>query len=177
MFRIEINTVFSEFYPINSPIRKTIKLLDIQFSGTGNMEILIEGDTEGMFHDPQILQTLEQIDQVVKKLYPDLVMKSWAMNNQIKQTHQKLMDNRIEYYSVPDDKSLISQILILIEGGNYEDLERLVSLDYANARLSISTRTIGSKESVEILQKLQPKINEILEPLKKKYPSITPKFR
>ena len=86
-------------------------------------------------------------------------MKSWAMNNQIKQTHQKLMDNRIEYYSVPDDKSLISQILILIEGGNYEDLERLVSLDYANARLSISTKTIGSKESVEILQKLQPKIN------------------
>jgi len=172
MFRIEINTVFSEFYPTNSPIRKTIKLLDIQFSGTGNMEILIEGDTEGMFHDPQILQTLEQIDQVVKKLYPDLVMKSWTMNNQIKQTHQKLMDNRIEYYSVPDDKSLISQILILIEGGNYEDLERLVSLDYANARLSISTKTIGSKESVEILQKLQPKINEILEPLKKKYPSI-----
>ena len=84
IFRIEINTVFSEFYPTNSPIRKTIKLLDIQFSGTGNMEILIEGDTEGMFRDPQILQTLEQIDQVVKKLYPDLVMKSWAMNNQIK---------------------------------------------------------------------------------------------
>ena len=172
MFRIEINTVFSEFYPNDSPIRKTIKLLDDQFSGTGNMEILIEGETEDMFRDPQVLQSLEKIDHTIKKLYPDLVMQSWSMNNQIKQIHQKLMNNSKDSYSVPEDRSLISQILILIEGGNNKDLERFVSFDYSNARLSISTRTIGSKESVEILQTLQPKINEILNPLKQNYPSI-----
>ncbi len=172
MFRIEINTVFSEFYPNDSPIRKTIKLLDDQFSGTGNMEILIEGKTEGMFRDPLVLKAMEQIYDAVRELYPDLVIRSWSMNNHIKQTHQKLMNNSLKSYTIPEERSFISQILILLEGGNNEDLERFVSYDYADARMSISTRTIGSKESVEILQNLQPKINEILNPLKKNYPYI-----
>jgi len=172
MFRIEINTVFSEFYPPDSPVRKTSQLLDNQFFGTGNMEILIEGETEGIFRDPQVLQALELLDQTIKKLYPDLVKHSWTMNNQLKQTHRKLMDNSAEAYSVPDEPSMVAQLLVLIEGGNNEDLERLVSLDYAKARMSVSTKTLGSKEAVEILLTLQPKIDQIFEPLKKLYPGL-----
>ena len=136
------------------------------------MEILIEGETEGIFRDPQVLQVLERLDQTIKKLYPDLVKHSWTMNNQLKQTHRKLMDNSVEAYSVPDEPSLVAQLLVLIEGGNYEDLERLVSLDYSNARMSVSTKTLGSKEAVEILHTLQPKIDHMFEPLKIRYPDL-----
>ena len=170
--RIEIDTVFSEYYPPESPVRKTINLIDEQFLGTGNMEILLETETEGVFRDPEVLLALEEIKQWIETSYPKLVTHNWTLNNQLKQTHRKLNENREEYYTVPDNPQLVSQLLVLIEGGDYENLERLVSLDYANARMSISLKTIGSKKSVELLKVVQPGIEKILLPLKERYPEL-----
>ena len=170
--RIEIDTVFSEYYPPESPVRKTINLIDEQFLGTGNMEILLETETEGVFRDPDVLLALEEIKQWIETSYPKLITHNWTLNNQLKQTHRKLNENREEYYTVPDNPQLVSQLLVLIEGGDYENLERLVSLDYANARMSISLKTIGSKKSVELLKVVQPGIEKILLPLKERYPEL-----
>ena len=170
--RIEIDTVFSEYYPPESPVRKTINLIDEQFLGTGNMESLLETETEGVFRDPEMLFALEEVKQWIETSYPKLVTHNWTLNNQLKQTHRKLKENREEYYTVPDDPQLVSQLLVLIEGGDYENLERLVSLDYANARMSISLKTIGSKKSVELLKVVQPGIEKILLPLKERYPEL-----
>ena len=170
--RIEIDTVFSEYYPPESPVRKTINLIDEQFLGTGNMEILLETETEGVFRDPEMLFALEEVKQWIETSYPELVTHNWTLNNQLKQTHRKLNENREEYYTVPDNPQLVSQLLVLIEGGDYENLERLVSLDYANARMSISLKTIGSKKSVELLKVVQPGIEKILLPLKERYPEL-----
>jgi len=170
--RIEIDTVFSEYYPPESPVRRTISLMDEQFLGTGNMEILLETESAGVFRDPEVLLALEEVKQWIETKYPKLITHNWTLNNQLKQTHRKLNENREEFYSVPDNPELVSQLLVLIEGGDYENLERLVSLDYANARMSISLKTIGSKKSVELLKVVQPGIEKILSPLKERYPEL-----
>jgi hypothetical protein len=170
--RIEIDTVFSEYYPPESPVRRTINLMDEQFLGTGNMEILLETESAGVFRDPEVLLALEEVKQWIETKYPKLITHNWTLNNQLKQTHRKLNENREEFYSVPDNPELVSQLLVLIEGGDYENLERLVSLDYANARMSISLKTIGSKKSVELLKVVQPGIEKILSPLKERYPEL-----
>ena len=172
MTRIEIDTVFSEYYPPESPVRRTINLLDEQFLGTGNMEILLETETEGAFRDPEMLHALESIKTWLETRYPELVTYNWTMNNQLKQTHKKLMGSREEAYKVPESPELISQLLLLIEGGDYEDLERMVSIDYANARMSVSLKTIGSKKSVELINVVQPELERILAPLKKRFPRL-----
>ena len=170
--RIEIDTVFSEYYPPDSPVRRTISLMDEHFLGTGNMEILLETESEGVFRDPEVLLALETVKEWIEKSYPELITHNWTLNNQLKQTHRKLKENREEYYTVPDNPELVSQLLVLIESGDYENLERLVSLDYANARMSISLKTIGSKKSVELLKVIQPGIEKILSPLKERYPEL-----
>lgn len=170
--RIEIDTVYSEYYPPDSPVRRSIILMDEHFLGTGNMEILLETETEGVFRDPEVLLALEEVKQWIETKYPELVTHNWTLNNQLKQTHRKLKENREEYYTVPDSTDLVSQLLVLIEGGDYENLERLVSLDYANARMSISLKTIGSKKSVELLKVIQPGVEKILSPLKVRYPEL-----
>ena len=172
IFRIEIDTVFADYYLPDSPVRKTINLLDEQFLGTGNMEILFETESEGAFRDPEMLLALETIKQRIQERYPELVTYNFTLNNQLKQTHRKLMDNHKEAYTVPRNQELVSQLLILIEGGDYEDLERLVSLDYAHARMSVSLKTLGSKKSVELLKTIQPVIEEILAPMKERYPEL-----
>ena len=170
--RIEIDTVYSEYYPPDSPVRRSIILIDEQFLGTGNMEILLETESAGVFRDPEVLLALEEVKQWIEKRYPELVTHNWTLNNQLKQTHRKLKGNHEEYYTVPDSPDLVSQLLVLIEGGDYENLERLVSLDYANARMSISLKTIGSKKSVELLKVIQPGVEKILSPLKVRYPEF-----
>ncbi len=172
MTRIEIDTVFSEFYPPESPVRQTINLLNQEFVGTGNMEILLETETAGAFRDPEVLNTMESIKLWLEARYPELVTYNWTMNNQLKQTHRKLMGNQDEDYIIPNNSELTAQLLLLIEGGDYEDLERMVSIDYANARMSVSLKTLGSKKSVELLNVVQPEIERILAPLKKRYPRL-----
>ena len=63
---------------------------------------------------------------------------------------------------MPENPDLVAQLLVLIEGGDFETLERLVSLDYSNARMSISLKTIGSKKSVELIKVIQPGVEKIL---------------
>ena len=82
--------------------------------------------------------------------YPELVTYNWTMNNQLKQTHKKMMGSDEEAYKIPESTELISQLLLLIEAGDYEDLERMVSIDYANARMSVSLKTIGSKSQLNL---------------------------
>jgi len=172
MTRIEIDTVFSEYYPPESPVRKTINLMDEQFLGTENMEILLETKTEGSFRDPEMLHALESIKTWLEMRYPELVTYNWTMNNQLQQTHKKMMGSDEEAYKIPESTELISQLLLLIEAGDYEDLERMVSIDYANARMSVSLKTIGSKKSVELINVVQPELERIIAPLKKRYPSL-----
>ena len=104
--------------------------------------------------------------------YPELVTYNWTMNNQLKQTHKKLMGSDEEAYKIPESTELISQLLLLIEAGDYEDLERMASIDYANARMSVSLKTIGSKKSVELINEVQPELERIIAPLKNRYPSL-----
>ena len=70
MTRIEIDTVFSEYYPPESPVRRTINLMDEQFLGTENMEVLLETKTEGSFRDPEMLHALESIKTWLETRYP-----------------------------------------------------------------------------------------------------------
>ncbi len=119
IFRVEIDTVFSEYFPAESQVRQTINLMDEQFLGAGNMEILFESETEGVFKDPEVLLALESIKIILEDRYPNLVTHNWTLNNQIKQTHQKLNENRIEAYSIPNQPELVAQLLVLIEGGDY----------------------------------------------------------
>ena len=49
--RIEIDTVFKDYFPIESGVRQTVELMDDQFIGSENMEILFESETEGTFKD------------------------------------------------------------------------------------------------------------------------------
>ena len=51
--QIEIDTVFKDYFPIESGVRQTIELMDDQFIGLGNMEILFESETEGTFKDAE----------------------------------------------------------------------------------------------------------------------------
>ena len=146
--------------------------MDEQFLGTENMEILLETKTEGSFRDPEMLHALESIKKWLEIRYPELVSYNCTMNNQLKQTHKKLIGSDEEAYKIPESTELISQLLLLIEGGDYEDLERTVSIDYANARMSVSLKTIGSKKSVELINEVQPELERIVAPLKKKYPSL-----
>ncbi len=106
--RIEIDTVFSEYYPADSPVSKTISLMDEQFLGTGNMEILLETESAGAFRDPEVLLALEAVKHWIERSYPELITHNWTLNNQLKQTHRKLKENREEYYSVPDNPELVS---------------------------------------------------------------------
>jgi hypothetical protein len=72
-----------------------------------------------------VLLALEAVKQWLETRYPELVTHNWTLNNQLKQTHRKLMENREENYTVPDSPELVSQLLVLIEGGDYENLERI----------------------------------------------------
>ena len=59
-----------------------------------------------------------------------------------------------------------------LRGGDYENLERMLSLDYAQAGMSVSLKTVGSKKSVDILNSFQPELERIIQPLKSKYPDF-----
>ena len=107
--RIEIDSNFINFFAEDSEPRIAYDLVRDKFSGSESVEVIIEGEVT----DPDILKSINNFQ---KDLYQsELVGRPISLADIISRTNQALHGGDSSYNYVPDNPSLISQYLLLIE--------------------------------------------------------------
>lgn len=97
--------------------------------------MLIELPEPDMAKDPEVLQTLEEMERLVRA--HDTTRLTMSLNTLIKDINMTMHNNDRAAFTIPDSRDLIAQYLLLYEMSGGEELDDWVDYDYQNLRLSV----------------------------------------
>ncbi|MCP4003255.1 MAG: MMPL family transporter [bacterium] len=131
---------FLGWFPEDHMVRKSTEIVDRDFKGSMSLEVLVDTGRENGLHDPQILRDLDALntDTVQAGLGVGFeVGKTLSVTDVLKEINQALNENRSDYYSIPEERQLIAQELLLFENSGSDDLEDLVDSVFSTSRFTI----------------------------------------
>ncbi len=149
----------------DDPIRVAIELIDRKFEGISTVEVLIDTGVENGLHEPDALRRIEaSADYALSFRDPPVrVGKAVSIVDVVKEINQALHENQPEHYTLPDDRRLIAQELLLFENSGSDDLEDVTDSQFREARLTLQVPMVDGQHYVQFLTELRQGLREILE--------------
>ncbi|MFC1524498.1 RND family transporter [Thermodesulfobacteriota bacterium] len=152
------------YFKKHNPVRQAIELIDREMNGSLTIEIMIDTGEENGLYDPIIMQTLERMNRHAEQLEigEHRPGKSSSLVDFVKEMNSALYADEPGYYTVPDDRQLIAQELLLFTNSDADDLERLVDTQFSKARMTILVPWVDAVLYADLLQELEVDFNEML---------------
>jgi len=169
---IRVDTNVGQLISPNNPIRQNMDVVEENIGGTMNMEILVETGASDGLKDPELLKTIDVLQGYLENSQGEFVVSTYSLADAVKESFKALNEDRMEMYRIPQNRPMLAQTLLLFEGAAPEDREKLVTDDFANARISVRIRNRGSFEYIPFMTDVQRQIHRLFSPLKSNYPDL-----
>lgn len=149
MLRIE--TSEKGFLGKGSPAVQGIGVMDSHFSGSEQVMIEIDTHTRDGLKDPSILDKMIALEAFLKE---NGVRKTMSIAEMVQEMNQKFHADDASYYTIPDDRKLVSQLLLLFtfQGG---DLGTMALGDFSAGEVMGLYSSSGSSQQVELANNVQ----------------------
>ena len=122
-------------------------------------DVTITFEENGMAKDPETLRHLDILASEVSK-FP-CIKRVYSLADIVKDLNQIMHSDDPEYYSIPDDKELISQLLLLYEMSGGTESENWVDYDYTTLRISAEVGDFLAKEFEKQWNYLETRMKEL----------------
>jgi len=134
------------WFPEGSPIRTSLELIDSKLGGSQSVEVLVDTGRENGLYEPATLQRFERTMAHAGTLKHDqlYVGKTVSLTEVVKETNRALHENREEYYTIPEERDLVAQELLLFENSGSDDLETLTDSLFRTGRISLRVPMVDS---------------------------------
>ncbi len=143
--RVWINSSFLDKFEKNSEIRVTDRFINQHFGGTSTLNVILEGKHPDTFKDPQALKLVSNMQsEVVGSL--QVVGDAFSLVDFLKRMNKVMHADSEKYNTIPDDKNLIAQYLLLYEmSGDPDKLWQVVTDDYRKLNVTFQLKSDNSK--------------------------------
>ncbi len=144
-------TNYLTFLPEDNIMNKDLKFTEENFGGAWVGEILIQAKSPDLdFTHPDSLKLVNEIQSDLANNFPKYVTTSFSIADYFKEMNKAFNDNRDEYYNIPAARSDVSDFYELLEP---DDLEKVISFDKMEARISFQYGSITSNQEESNLYK------------------------
>jgi predicted RND superfamily exporter protein len=142
---IKIDTNFVEYFKTSNTARQDLTFFDEKFNGALTMEVILDsGKTDGI-KQPQFLNRVEQLQVYLEKRKSTGEITSLV--DYVKEIHQSINEEKESYYTVPDNKNKVAQLLFLYENsGPEEDLSDIRDFDNRYLRMTVPMINMPASE-------------------------------
>ena len=149
------------WFKIDNPIRVATKLFDDKLKGSSSFEIVINTKKENGIYNPKILNSIDKLSSDLLALKTDkyYIGKTVSITDILKETNKALHANDKKYYTIPQDKNLIAQELLLFENSGSDDLEDFVDSGFTQARMTVKVPNLDAIDYIDMLKD----INKIIK--------------
>ena len=146
----------------NHPVRVATNLIDNNLKGSVTLEIIIDTKKENGLYEPKILNTIDAFSKDILSIKNDkyFVGKTLSVVDIIKETNKALNENKQEFYTIPQDKNMIAQELLLFENSGSDDLEDFVDSGFSKARITVKLPYLDAMDYVVLLKEIDNSINK-----------------
>ncbi len=142
--RVWINSSFLDNFERDSHIVQTDNFVNKHFGGTSTLNVILEGEQEGLFKDPEVLRIIEEMQKNTTTLTE--VGNSFSLVDYIKQMNKAINEDDHDYYKIPEAQSLVAQYLLLYEmSGDPENLDRVVNYHYNKSNVTFQLKGDDSR--------------------------------
>jgi len=151
-FDLRFSHYHKNTFPEDMTVRKDEEFMDKHLKGIGSVEVVLDTKKENGLYEPEVLKRMDELCKEIKKIKDGNIYigKARSMNYILKETNQALHENKPEFYSIPDDKSLITQELLLFENSGSDDLEKVVDSKFSKTRISFKIPWLEVLETEKI---------------------------
>jgi len=167
IFKIEFSQDMMNWFPDNMVIKKDLLLIDQELKGTVTLEVVVDTNKENGVYEPDILNRIEALSKNIRQIKtPEIyVGKVFSINDIIKEINQALHDNDSTFYTIPQNRQLIAQQMLLFENSGSDDLERIVDSQFQKTRFSIKTTNTDAVIFVDFIEDITTRFKKAFDGL------------
>ncbi len=166
--RFETN-LLDVFFKKDSPTYKNFLHVDEHLGGSGSMDLIFQTSDEDHFKQPQVLQTMHQLEKVLVEDPQINHAISYRESVQLMFRRLKEDDNtKAETIGLPSTPEELGQTLLFLEfsrGAQSNDvLSPYVDFVYANARTHLQTPNLNSSQTKALFQRINQRLQQFSLP-------------
>ncbi|MBW1881999.1 MAG: MMPL family transporter [Deltaproteobacteria bacterium] len=140
----------------NNPVRKDFNHINDHLEGANSLNIVLTTSVIDGFKLPQNLHTLDALQDWLAE-QPD-IGGSTSFADYIKAIHKGIQDGDPDYYTIPDSKDLVSQLLVI---GANEELDEYVDADFQTVNISVRTTAMDSIDVNSLVRRIDARLGEL----------------
>ena len=144
------------------PVRMATNIVDDKLKGSVTLEIIVDTGKENGLYEPEILNKIDRFSKDIMTIKTDkyFVGKTLSLVDIIKETNKALNENKKEFYTIPQDKNMIAQELLLFENSGSDDLEDFVDSGFSKARITVKLPYIDAMDYMTLLEDINKRIDK-----------------
>lgn len=139
IFKINVSHDTLNYFPDDMTVKTDLIAIDKHLKGNLALEVVIDTHMENGVCDPEFLLKLEAtLNRIASVSVENIVAgKIFSILDILKETNQALHGNNPAFYTLPQDRDMIIQELLLFENSGSDDLRRLSDSQYSKIRISM----------------------------------------
>lgn len=153
-----------EWFPEDHPTPIAALETNAALEGFMPLEIIVDTGVENGLHEPEVLRRIAALQEFARSVKVNDINVGQAISlvDILKETHQALNANDPAYYTVPDDRKLVAQELLLFENSGSDDLEELVDSQFRKARVRLFVTYHDGLLYLELVRAINDGAREIM---------------
>jgi len=152
-----------KWFPANEPVRLATEHIDRDLNGSISVEVLINSGEENGLYNPTLIASLAKLQDSLEQLGEGDAQlqagKRISVVDVLRETNQALNENRASHYTVPTDRQLVAQELLLFENSGSDDLENMVDSQLQTARLTLRLPWREAGDYTTVVDDIQQRVN------------------
>ncbi|MFN4218704.1 MAG: efflux RND transporter permease subunit [Candidatus Bipolaricaulia bacterium] len=159
--RLRIETSAKDFLGKGHPVIEALDVLERHFGGSLQTGIEIDLGVRDGLKEPEVLKKIVALQEFLETL--PAVHRTRSIANLVRELNQKFHADDPNYYIIPDDRKLISQLLLLFtfQGGS---LGQMALTDFSAGEVIVSMEWISSTKMSKLVAQIQKYLDEQFGP-------------
>jgi predicted RND superfamily exporter protein len=151
--RLRVDSNWLNDFSDRVPLKGATTRIDEVMGGMSNLVYVFDTGREDGIRDPEVLRAIERVQREAEK-HDFLVKKAYSIVDIVKDLNQSFHDGDPAHYAIPDDRALVSQLLLLYETSGGDEVEEWATTDFSRANLELRLRIAPISHTDELVQQI-----------------------
>lgn len=161
LVRTEADTDEVSYFKKNDPVRQVTEHIEDSFGGIGTLYIVFESDREGTFQKPEVIYTLDEIQEEIGK--QENVGYTMSLADYVKMLFYTMRGRDREYYTIPQNDLFVERLMRMIASEGSEDdrmLSNFINEDFSTACMHVRLADSNTRKLKRLLAEIEPVLED-----------------
>ena len=138
---LRVESDVTRYFREGSPVVEGLRLVDERFGGSQELSVVIDTGRQDGLKDPEVLRFMDRLQRFLEEQPP--VGSTSSLVDFVKESYFTLRGDDPAFYTVPETRRAVAQVLLLYEMGGGEVTGSLTTRDFRLGRISARVRSVG----------------------------------